>query len=143
MAYKDGIVAYDSYITSGDVIVDNRATKIIKVADMVIFPSGATCDESELIHALLNEPYRKDSEIAAIVLRLDNYTHNVYKAAIGEDGFWQVRNAIDKAMSIGTGSSFALGAMDAGSSAEESVLIACERDVYSGGKVNTFKLHSY
>lgn len=36
---------------------------------------------------------------------------------------------------IGSGSSVAIGAMDAGKSAKEAVLIACKRDIHSGGIV--------
>ena len=39
---------------------------------------------------------------------------------------------------LGSGGSIALGAMDAGASAVEAIKIACKRDCYTGGKVQSF-----
>lgn len=38
----------------------------------------------------------------------------------------------------GSGSNIALGAMDAGATAIEAVKIACKRDIYTGGKVQSY-----
>jgi ATP-dependent protease HslVU (ClpYQ) peptidase subunit len=41
---------------------------------------------------------------------------------------------------IGSGEEYAIGAMDAGLSAKDAVKIACNRDIYSGGRIRTFKI---
>lgn len=46
----------------------------------------------------------------------------------------------DEYFAIGSGGSFALGAMDAGASAEEAVKIACKRDLYTSEPVEVEKI---
>lgn len=43
---------------------------------------------------------------------------------------------LDKVIGIGSGSPYALGAMDAGASAEEAVMVACRRDLYTSEPVH-------
>lgn len=42
-------------------------------------------------------------------------------------------------IAFGTGSHFALGAMDAGASVKKAIQIACQRDIYSGGEIDVIE----
>ncbi|GAI22667.1 unnamed protein product, partial [marine sediment metagenome] len=44
---------------------------------------------------------------------------------------------------IGSGSAYALAAMDMGASAEEAVRAAMKRDIYTGGKVRTMRIDQH
>lgn len=47
---------------------------------------------------------------------------------------------LDKVIGIGSGSVYALGAMDAGATAEEALMIACRRDLYTSEPVHLEKI---
>jgi len=44
IAYKDGVIACDSRITSGSLIVDDNEIKMVKKGDVVFFLAGSTSD---------------------------------------------------------------------------------------------------
>lgn len=48
-----------------------------------------------------------------------------------------------KHIAFGTGSHFALGAMDAGAEVKEAIQIACQRDVYSGGEIDVINFDMF
>ena len=74
-----------------------------------------------------------DEEFTALVLTPD-------KQVLMYDGNVALNLGHDVPASIGSGSVFALAAMDAGASAEEAVKIAMKRDVYSGGEITVVQL---
>lgn len=74
-----------------------------------------------------------DEEFTALVLTPD-------KQVLMYDGNVALNLGHDVPASIGSGSVFAIAAMDAGSSAEEAVKIAMKRDVYSGGEITVVQL---
>ena len=74
-----------------------------------------------------------DEEFTALVLTPD-------KQVLMYDGNVALNLGHNVPASIGSGSVFAIAAMDAGSSAEEAVNIAMKRDVYSGGEITVVQL---
>lgn len=74
-----------------------------------------------------------DEEFTALVLTPD-------RQVLMYDGNVALNLGHDVPASIGSGSVFAIAAMDAESSAEEAVKIAMKRDVYSGGEITVVQL---
>ena len=62
---------------------------------------------------------------------------------VGHDdktGPWKTRLSLSNPDAIGSGSPFALTAMDMGASAEEAVTMAAKRDSCTGGKIRTLRI---
>ena len=74
-----------------------------------------------------------DEEFTALVLTPD-------KQVLMYDGNVALNLGHDVPASIGSGSVFAIAAMDASASAEDAVKIAMKRDVYSGGEITVVQL---
>ncbi|WP_460421866.1 Ntn hydrolase family protein [Pseudomonas sp. ZL2] len=134
IAYKDGVMAYDSRQTRGGAIVSDDSPKCQVVGGVSFFLSGAVSDEKALIAAYFGTP-------SAVPVECSGYVVDGGKLLlVGHDdktGIW--RQDLDPANpdAIGSGSPYALAAMDMGASAEDAVRAAMKRDIYTGGKVRT------
>lgn len=114
IAYKDGVIAYDSRQTRGGSIVSDNCSKCEQVNGVLFFLSGAVCDERALIAAYLGTPSKEAVECSGFVV------DNGKLMMVGHDdktGVW--RQPLDPANpdAIGSGSAYALAAMDMGASA--------------------------
>lgn len=137
IAYANGIIAYDSYTVQGDVIVNSNADKLFIRNGILFFMAGSVSDFDFLIDAFITGSYNEEN-LHCTAMVFDG--KDLYLAAIGDEGFWKLKLDRKNPRAIGSGSQFALGAMDAGATAEQAVKIACLRDTVSGGKVRVKKL---
>ncbi|NIL20081.1 proteasome subunit beta [Pseudomonas sp. AN3A02] len=134
IAYKDGVIAYDGRQVRNDRIVSDSAPKCVVVDGVSFFLSGAVCDEKALIAAYFGTP-------SSVPVECSGYAVDGGKLMmIGHDdttGIW--KQDLDPANpdAIGSGTPYALAAMDMGASAEEAVRAAAKRDVYTGGMVRS------
>ena len=138
IAYKDGVFAYDSRITSGSTIVDDEANKMTERDGHVLFCTGATPDIENLIELYCGRP--QDAEdISANALAITNGV--IYFVGWNKtDGLWKSVVGAEKIYSIGSGSDHAWTAMDCGKSAAEAVELAKKRDSGTGGEVRTYRV---
>lgn len=137
IAYKDGIIAYDSRRTRDGVIVSDSVEKCVIQSGVAFFLSGATPDMPAMMAAYFGEKPRGLVEASGFAVE------NGKLWLIGvEDktGFWKVEKDLRECDSVGCGSSFALAAMDMGATAEEAVRAAMKRDIYTGGTVRLYKI---
>lgn len=135
IAYKDGVIAYDGRQVRNDRIVSDSAQKCLVVDGVSFFLAGAVCDEKALIAAYFGTPSQVPVECSGYVVDGDKLM------MIGHDdttGIW--KQDLDPANpdAMGSGTPYALAAMDMGASAEEAVRAAMKRDVYTGGVIRTF-----
>lgn len=136
IAYKDGIVAFDSYITAGELVVDFEKNKCQTHKGVKFIFSGKVTDEPMIVDAWFNGSEEKDCDASALVIA----NGKPYYCAYDETGEFFKYEVTERAAAYGSGSPYALGAMDNGASAVEAVKIACNRDVYSGGRVRKVKV---
>jgi ATP-dependent protease HslVU (ClpYQ) peptidase subunit len=137
IAYKDGVIAYDSRITRGDTIMDDDAEKMVMRDGYTFFCTGPTPDIEKLIELYCMRHASGDISANAFVVH-DGF---VWMAGWNEtDGLWRSKIGADKVNAIGSGSDHALTAMDCGKSAYESVEMAKKRDTNTGGQVRIFKV---
>jgi len=135
IAYKDGVIACDSRITSGSLIVDDNEIKMVKKGDVVFFLAGSTSDYLAFIDAYISgASVDKDSDCAALVIDKGM----VYFVSDEEGKLFKC--PAKQPYSIGSGSKHAITAMDMGATASEAVKIAMKRDASTGGKVRTYKV---
>jgi hypothetical protein len=134
IAYKDGVIAYDSRQTRNDRIVSDNCLKCKIVDGVSFFLSGAVCDEKALIAAYFGTP-------SLVPVECSGYAVDDGKLMmIGHDdktGIWKQDLDPSNPDAIGSGAQYALAAMDMGASAEDSVRAAMKRDIYTGGIIRS------
>jgi len=143
IAYKDGVIAYDSYATIGDCIVDQDYVKMRKVDKLRFFICGDVAGVESLIKSYVTgEVTSEDAETAESTVAWVVDGGNIYRLLIHPDEgkLATEPQRFDNVMTMGSGGEYALGALDAGASAKEAVKIAAGRDVHTGGKIRTFKV---
>ena len=134
---KDGLVAFDSRVTEGNIIVDDNSNKHTKRNGVDYFFSGRDADEELLIAAVegkKEEDYPDEVDVYAILYK-DGcfYTAGICK----EEGFFLQRERKGCSVAAGSGSKHILTAMDMGADAKEAVKMAIKRDNNSGGRIRT------
>lgn len=135
IAYKDGIVAYDGLMMFGDYIYQ---TDFDKCEDhgAIFFCSGNPDDAEKFIDFWMSgiEPLQKP-DVEMIVVE-DGV---VYQAVMDGTADMQ-KTELTRPWAIGSGWQFAVGAMDAGVSAEDAVRVAACRDPMTGGTIRTYQI---
>lgn len=135
IAFKDGIIAYDSLRSAGNLVIsDEQDKKHIIREGVVLFACGAASDIENLVAHLQTGDKLIPNNTAGGLLVEDGVVYDL--GVSHEDGVWKYVSADPWA--DGSGQSFALAAMDLGKSAEDAVTYAATRDTMTGGKVNTF-----
>ena len=135
IAYKDGIIAYDSRATRGDLISTDDFDKCAKAGGALFFFSGTVSDLKYLIDGYFKgEVPPKTADIGGFAVEKGK----VYRVGACDGEFWKedARN-IDAS---GSGYAHALTAMDCGLSAIEAVKMAAKRDTGTGGKIRHYKV---
>lgn len=152
IAYDGKELACDSCWASGDTQVTSR-NKLLRLSSGAIIGTAGDCDDREII-ALLDKvktlaklPTREQLaktrlDFACILVLPGNRVFYIEIEA-SDDGknhydaqLWETRGLA----ACGTGRDLALGAMGAGSSAREAVVIACRFDINSRPPVHSLKL---
>lgn len=134
IAYKNGIIATDSQLSCGDVILFCDDEKRREHNGVVFYLSGSIPSMGEFMAAWPDGAIGESCDQAGFVVK----DGDVYTACCddGKVATWLHRK--DVAWAYGSGSYFAIGAMDAGLSAADAVAIAIGRDTHSGGKVREY-----
>jgi len=112
IAYKNGMIACDSFYTSGGVITDHNAKKRKDVNGVIFFMSGAVSDDTTLIGAYFGEQL-PDGPLNSCALVVDK--DELYQVGIDEhEGFWKSPLNWENHYAFGSGGNFAIVAMDMG-----------------------------
>lgn len=144
IAYKDGVIAWDSRVTANNLIVDDDYDKHIVIADTHFFVAGATEFSEDFCNAYAaRSPTVKDMEVSAIVVEANG---KLFKSSVEESGgqfrIWRAPIPQGRLSALGSGHDFALAYMDMGLSAEEAVRRVMKFDAATGGEVRTFRIES-
>jgi len=143
IAYRDGVLASDSRITSGkDFLEGDSCTKIYRLSDgSVVGLAGDNHNGLLLLEALREAstgdirtlpkgPFKK-AEALLVSPRRKVFMYS---------GGWYDDKHMQGYYAIGSGSIVALGAMDAGATAVEAVKIGIKRSVFCGGRVQKLEI---
>ncbi len=139
IAYKNGIIAYDSLQTCGDTITDNNADKCVKKNEVLFFIGGTLNHRKEFIKIYFTEEKKCSQYLNSLAYIVKN--NKLYESFIDEDfTIWEHELGLNKHWSFGSGSDHALTAMDLGLSAKNAVKMAARRDLCTGGKIKTYHI---
>jgi ATP-dependent protease HslVU (ClpYQ) peptidase subunit len=133
--YKEGEIAVDSRVSTGDLISSDKYNKTRKLQGVTFVFAGLVADVDLLVESY---PYGYEgmTELEAYALAIDE--GEVYQCTI-HDGKYNV-TPITFNMCLGSGGDFALSAMDFGCSAKDAVKYAMTRDMCTGGRVKVIKV---
>ena len=144
IAYRDGVLASDSRETAYKSRIDtDKAKKIFRVGSCIVGMAGSSAQGMQMLEALKKAvKARKKGE--------ENVLPNIMLKSCmallveGDGGLWFYEKGVwmrvDGYYAIGSGSDYAIAAMDTGLSAKEAVRIAINRDCFSGGRIQTLEL---
>lgn len=142
IAYKDGIIAYDSQLTRGDMVIRIDYDKKKETANYLFFLGGASCDYEDFMEYIENNEAKRIVDCSGYIF--DKRERKLYIGSIEkrEDEFFIVKTPVEKDMTdaFGTGEQFAIAAMDMGHTAKEAVAYASTRCIYTGGEIRIFSL---
>lgn len=152
IAVKDGIMVGDGRCSLGSTVIKDDMVKVFWINNHLMGGAGRARSISTFAqwlqkhtdYTIVNQEVgdlvdlippvlQDDEEFTALVLTPD-------RQVLMYDGNVALNLGQDVPASIGSGSVFALAAMDAGTSAEDAVKIAMKRDVYSGGEITIVQL---
>jgi ATP-dependent protease HslVU (ClpYQ) peptidase subunit len=137
IAYKDGIIAYDSRCCVGSTIVDNNYNKRINIEGVQFFVSGTVADHERACLAFFTDDI---DLIETDVVFIANDYGKLYICNIDHERMFKTPESTKSVFAIGSGQDHALTAMDCGLSAKEAIKMAMKRDVGTGGRVRIYKL---
>lgn len=144
IAYKDGVVAFDSLVVNGNTIIgyDNAKAKryIFKDRTFIMAAAGSvfSCDKLEKwAETNLDPEHRPDTD--------DSGSLQAFMITDEEELFlidtsfipWKIETEF---FSVGNGDDLAFGAMANGASALEAVKVAAKYNVNTGGKIRQLKI---
>lgn len=136
IAYRDGIIAYDSRATAGDTVVWDDYEKCIERQGVRFFICGSNSGIEHLIDAYFGE---QRTHVNCNALVWDGST--IHHVSHENESDW-ARSPVPLHMpyAIGSGRDHAFTAMDMGASAEVAIEMTKKRDLHTGGTVRTFHL---
>lgn len=141
IAYKNGIVAYDSRVSADNLIQDDDYEKHIVRDGIHFFVCGATEDWQKFVESYCasTNPERNLDVSALIFHGGDLFKSSIEKT---QDGFriWKSPIRLESHISIGSGRDFAIAFMDAGMSAYDAVVATTKRDMWTGGTIRSYRL---
>jgi len=138
IAYKDGLIAYDSRMTEGNIIIYNDYNKHTEVDGVHFFFTGADAEYQDLINAYFGRAFAPGIDAGAIVVD----GGNIFSCGVvSRDEFYKAPLEKEKPYALGSGSPYAYTAMDMGAPAGKAVEMAKKRDTRTGGEVRVFSIN--
>jgi len=136
IAYKDGVIAYDSQVPRGDVMTNDDYEKCLEREGVKFFCSGAVSDYQKLVDVCFGAKPDGNIDVSAIVVDGENL---MLVAVDSDTGLWKSPIMPDRPYAIGSGTPYAFAAMDMGATAYQAVEMAAKRDTCTGGKIRTLE----
>lgn len=132
--HKRREIAIDSRITCGSRIDSDSYDKTIQRSGAVWFLGGVSAETELFVDSFIAGETGKEYEVCALVAEGGNVYHCSYNNGR------PLKNLLTYSDSIGSGSDYAIAAIDMGANAEDALKAAIRRDVYTGGNVRVFNV---
>ena len=136
IAYRDGIIAYDSLVTAGGTVIYDDFDKKRERDGVLFFGTGSTADIELLIAAYFGEAPNCELDARAIAFREGKLSLLVFESG----RVFESEVLPDRPYAIGSGQDHAWTAMDMGATAYQAVEFAAKRDTGTGGEIRAFTL---
>lgn len=134
--HKNKIISIDSLVNDGSTVISKEYDKTIENDLGLWFISGDISDYEELVILEHNEQV-KDVNCLPECYALLVKGQAVYYVHVNKEGRCKYMRCKCNE-TLGSGSSFALSALDFGKTAKEAVIHASYRDIYTGGSIRVY-----
>lgn len=136
IAYRDGILAADTRVCAGDMVLPEHATKVFKLDSGALVGYAGSVEQSDALHyAVINgHPTPEHKKVQGLMIQPDGSVFNY-------EGTRWVRAGEAPYYAIGSGSPFALAAMHCGRDARMAIHCAMHFDKDTGGDIIQVRLH--
>ncbi|WP_045405413.1 hypothetical protein [Vibrio jasicida] len=135
--HNNHVIAYESrQIKDERIIITDSIEKLIVIDKHRFLGCGKVADINLLIKAFLNKEPPDCDDLHAILWLIED--KHVRRIGFCDGMLWV--NTLDYSTAEGSGSEWAIAALDFGKSAKEAVEYAMTRDPFSGGKVRIIEL---
>lgn len=136
--HKTKTLAVDSLFTAGDRKTYGQKFKVLDDGRAVVVFAGDVMQGRRAIsYVEQNKALTHEMVAGATVVVMHLTGRRKGAVIVCEDS--PAPERVQRSEAWGTGSDFAIAAMDAGASAEEAVRIACKRSASCGGKIHVFR----
>ena len=132
--HADKQIATDSRLSSGGNIDTDNFNKTIKRGKRRYFMCGSQCDYERFVDEAEAGEGTEELEATAIMVE----GGNAYLVTQEEKRYLFSKLTFNRAS--GSGSRYAISAMDFGQSAKQAVQYAAKRDVYTGGRIRVYNV---
>lgn len=137
IAWDKKTLAVDSQETGGSTITTMKVKKLFLDVGRfkAIAFTGTSQDAKSILRWVEHEDEKQpkfDEHFVILAIDDKGKCHRLHKSDIAE--FTQEAGFVAE----GSGADIAIGAMDAGASAIEAIKITCKRDIYTGGKIQSY-----
>lgn len=135
LVFRDGVMAADSRITVGETVISDNAVKVHKLSDGSLLGWAGRAEHGAILLDALqsDEDQQIDGPLDLLALWVVKGKVFLFEGS----AFVQQR---DKYYAVGSGTPYALGAMDAGADAITACKIGTKRDIGSGGRVRSISV---
>jgi ATP-dependent protease HslVU (ClpYQ) peptidase subunit len=135
-SHKEKVIAVDGRCTKGHDIVTDTFNKIITREDGLKFACAGKVADIEALVDSYPYGYEGMKDLEAVAWAMEG--GKVFECMISEGSYDVVELSCDSA--IGSGSPYALSALDFGKTARQAVKYAMTRDCGTGGKITIIKV---
>ena len=132
--HSDKQIAVDSRTSSGGLINTDKANKMIKRGNHRYFMCGSTCDFERFVNEAEAGEGSIDLESWGFMIK----DGKVFK--VTQEGKRYLFSPLTYNDALGSGSKFAIAAMDFGQSAKQAVQYAVKKDANTGGRIRVFNV---
>lgn len=139
IAYDGRYIAVDSRLSSNGHVATDECKKFDIFEDWILFWSGVIHQKDLCINIFIAKgEFFEDAKVN--LTAYNKKTKSVYHTYVENKKF--IMDKLEWKDAQGSGSCYAIGAMDAGKSAVDAVKIAMKRDCATGGKIHCLDTHT-
>lgn len=140
IAYRDGVLASDSQATTTKVQLLGECKKIFRLKNGdCIGLAGATAAFNICLRELNKAAKENEGKLPTLPRQATVLLATKEKKLWLWERGWEDYSS-EEYFAIGSGWVIALSAMDAGATAREAIEIACRRDIYTSGRIQTLRV---
>lgn len=151
ICFRDGIMAADGRVTQDNTIFTNKSQKIFRLKSGGLMGVAGDANDQELIDLVnkvkgniprIKQLLSLEFEFQALVVKPDKsvYILESFKDPSNNKFSCACYEIKEPFVAVGSGSAWAMGAMDRKATAKQAVLTAIHFDNNCGGQVTTLKL---
>lgn len=133
IAIDHNTISADGRTTGNEIIQNDQTVKLHKRDGVIYAFAGSVQDCQDFVDAISDGTEIPKESLNANVVTIEGDEVRIHAVSDGEYTSW----AVSLPYSFGSGSAYALSAMDLGKTSREAVKYDMTRDIYSGGKIKT------